>query len=108
MLEKIRHMLFKKRRLQVAYWDLVERGEHHLRALDEDNEREWRLSETRAALDLPAGRVVFARPNGGIVLADIECAGVHGFNAAWSWTWEHPQIDKALQDSARKLREYGE
>lgn len=108
MLERIRHALLKKRRLQVNWWDLVERAEDHLRALDEDNELEWRLSETRATLDLSAGRIVFVRPNGATVSADIQCVGILGRHGAWSWTWEHPQIQKPLQEGARKLREFGQ
>ncbi len=108
MLERIRHTLLKKRRQQVAWWDLVERAEDHLRALDEDNEIQWRLSETRPTLDLPSGRILFTRPNGGIVTASVQCVGILGLGGTWSWTWEHPQIDRSLQAGARKLREYGQ
>lgn len=108
MLERIRHALLKKRRQQVAWWDLVERAEDHLQALDENNETDWRLSETRSALDLSGRRLVFTRPNGGQVMADIHTVGILGHGGAWSWTWEHPQIERALQAEARKLRDYGE
>ena len=108
MLERIRHALLKKRREQIAYWDLVERAEDHLRALDEDNERDWRLSETRATVDLAEGRIRFIRPNGSVASAEIQCAGIFGNAGSWSWTWEHPQIDKTLQEQARRVREYGE
>ena len=108
MLEWIRNKMLKKRRLQVAYWDLVERSEDHLRVLEERNERRWRLSETRVALDLAAGRLLFTRPDGGQVSADIQTAGILGFNSVWSWTWEQPQIAGSLQAVARQARDYGQ
>jgi hypothetical protein len=109
MLERIRHKLLKKRRLQVAYWDLVERAEDHLRALDEQNEIDWRLSETRVAFDLQAGKLYFQRPNGAVTTAELQCVGALQFmKSTWTWAWDLQRLPSPIQADARKVREYGE
>jgi hypothetical protein len=87
---------------------LIERSMEELHAKTTGHDGIWQLSKSDWDIDQNAGTIVFMSPKGTIATCPVQIIGT--FNTkenTWLWGWDHPQVDRSLQEHARLCREYG-
>ncbi len=108
LMEAFRNVFNRKRRAQVAFWNLVEQAEDHLRRLDAANEAAWGLGSARRLLDDQSGSVRFERSEGSALSANAQIIGsLSPGRPVWRWAWDNPGVPPALARSAEQARAYG-
>ena len=69
----------------------------------------WHLGEAAWDVDQDAGEIVFTAPNGIIAVCPVQIIGTYNTaDGTWLWGWDHPSVEPALQEHARRVRAYGE
>jgi Family of unknown function (DUF6882) len=69
----------------------------------------WHLGEADWDVDQSAGQIVFTAPGGLTATCPVQIIGTYNTaDGTWLWGWDHPSVEPALQEHARRVREYGE
>lgn len=107
-MEFFRNLFNKSRRARVAFWDLIERAEDHLRLLDASNQQRWGLSNARRQLDASTGVVTFNTADDTTLTAQAQVVGTlsHG-QPVWRWAWDS-SLPTPLTQSAKLAKKHGE
>lgn len=107
-MEFFRNLFNKQRRSRVAFWDLIERAEDHLRLLDARNQQRWGLGHAPRQFDTRTGVVTFGAAGDPILTAQAQVVGTlsHG-QPLWRWAWDS-SLPALLTRSAHLARTHGE
>jgi hypothetical protein len=80
-----------------------------LRIKTEAHDGTWHLGEAAWSVDQEVGQIVFSAPGGITATCPVQIIGTYNTaDGTWLWGWDHPSVDPALQEDARRVREYGE
>src|SRR5262245_7093313 len=87
---------------------LVAQSVQELRLKTAAHDAAWGLGGADWSVDQAQGEIVFTRTDGITATAPVQIVGTYnGDDDTWLWGWEHPSVVPALQEHARRVREYG-
>lgn len=91
------------------YEALLERSMEELRLKTQAHVDAWGLGSTdRWDLDQDDGQLIFTSKKL-VAAAPAQIIGTYSTQSdTWLWGWDHPSVVPALQENARRVREYGE
>jgi hypothetical protein len=89
---------------------LIEQCMEELRVKTAAHDASWHLGEiARWSVDQDAGTIVFACPNGITATCPVQIVGTYNTeDGTWLWGWDHPSVQPAVGEHARKVKAYGE
>lgn len=86
---------------------LIAQGMAELRLKTQAHDAAWHLGEAEWSVDQDQGQIVFDH-KGITATAPVQIIGTfNSEDSTWLWGWDHPSVVPALQEHARRLREYG-
>lgn len=86
----------------------IERAMNGLRALTAAHDGLWQIGQAEWSVDQDTGKIVFVSPTGMRVEAPVQIVGTYNTqDSTWLWGWDHPSVDPALANDAKKVFEYG-
>jgi hypothetical protein len=79
-----------------------------LRLKTEGHDGTWHLGEADWSVDQDMGQIVFTA-RGITATCPVQIIGTYNTtDGTWLWGWDHPSVEPALQEDARRVRKYGE
>jgi hypothetical protein len=68
----------------------------------------WGLGEADWSVDQDQGAIVFTRADEITATAPVQIIGTYNSeDGTWLWGWDHPSVVPALQEHAKRVRDYG-
>jgi hypothetical protein len=87
---------------------LIAQSMEELRLKTQAHNATWHLGEADWSVDQDQGQIVFEH-KGITATAPVQIVGTFdGDDSTWLWGWDHASVVPALQEHARRVREYGE
>src|SRR4029077_3575387 len=78
-----------------------------LRLKTQAHDAAWHLGEADWSVDQDQAQIVFDH-KGITATAPVQIVGTfNSEDSTWLWGWDHPSVVPALQQHARRVREYG-
>jgi hypothetical protein len=91
------------------YSTFLAQAMEELRLKTEAHDGTWHLGQADWSVDQDVGEIVFTAPGGIMAICPVQIIGTYNTDdGTWLWGWDHPSVDPALQEHARRVREYGE
>jgi hypothetical protein len=91
-----------------AFTRMIAQSMEELRLKTETHDATWHLGEADWSVDQNQGQIVFDR-EGITAAAPVQIIGTfNSEDSTWLWGWDHPSVVPALQEHARRVRDYGE
>ena len=88
---------------------LLSQSMEELRLKTEAHDAGWGLGEADWSVDQDQGEIVFTGADGSTATAPVQIVGTYNSqDGTWLWGWDHPSVVPALQEHAKRVREYGE
>lgn len=86
----------------------LERARNELQIKTSTHDRLFQIASAAWDVDQDAGTIVFTSPDGIRAVAPVQIVGTYDSAAqTWLWAWDHPSVDSALAEHARRMREFG-
>jgi hypothetical protein len=99
----------KSKAASADFQRLIDQSLEELRAKTATHDAAWSLGEASWEIDQDAGEIVFTSPAGLKATCPVQIIGTYNQDdSTWLWGWEHPSVDAALQEHAKRVREYGQ
>ena len=93
----------------MRYEALVEQSLEELRLKTAAHDGTWRLGEAAWSVDQDAGTIAFDAGRGVVATAPVQVVGTYNTDdGTWLWGWDHPSVVPALQEHARRVRDFGQ
>lgn len=87
---------------------LIAQSMEELRLKTQAHDAAWHLGEADWSVDQDQGQIVFDH-KGITATAPVQIVGTYNSeDSTWLWGWDHPSVVPALQQHARRVREYGD
>jgi hypothetical protein len=87
---------------------MITQSMEELRLKTQAHDAIWHLGEADWSVDQNQGQIVFDH-EGIAAAAPVQIVGTfNSEDSTWLWGWDHPTVVPALQEHARRVREYGE
>ncbi len=87
---------------------LIAQSMEELRLKTRLHDETWHLGDADWSVDQDQGQIVFDH-QGITATAPVQIVGTFSNeDSTWLWGWDHPAVVPALQQHARRVREYGE
>jgi len=87
---------------------LLDQSMEELRLKTEAHDAGWGLGEADWSVDQDQGEIVFTRADGVTATAAVQIVGTYNSeDETWLWGWDHPSVAPALQEHAKRVRDYG-
>ena len=95
--------------VQPADFDtLVAQSMEELRLKTAAHDAGWGVGDADWSVDQDQGEIVFACASGITATARVQIVGTYNSaDGTWLWGWDHPSVVPALQEHARRVRDYG-
>jgi hypothetical protein len=91
------------------YQLLLARSMEELRIKTAAHDGVWHLGKADWNVHQDSGQIVFTVPAGMTATCPVQIIGTYNTaDGTWLWGWEHPSVELALQEHARRVREYGQ
>ncbi|MBC7815313.1 MAG: hypothetical protein IAG10_00270 [Planctomycetaceae bacterium] len=92
------------------YQSLLEQSMEELRLKTAAHDGLWHLSDAKNwSVDQDVGQIVFSLPKGMKAICDVQIIGTYNTDdETWLWGWDHPAVQKPLQDHAWMVKRYGD
>lgn len=92
----------------VPFETLLTQSMEELRMKTDGHDAGWGLGKAAWSVDQEQGEIVFTRDDGVKAIAPVQIIGTYNTkDGTWLWGWDHPSVQPALQEHARRVHEYG-
>jgi hypothetical protein len=91
-----------------AFKTLLAQSMEELRLKTEAHDAGWGLGQADWNVDQDQGEIVFTGADGITATAPVQIVGTYNSeDGTWLWGWDHPSVVPALQEDAKRVRDYG-
>lgn len=92
------------------FQSLLGQSMEDLRIKTAAHDRLWHLADAKNwSVDQDVGELVFVLPQSMTATCDVQIIGTYNTtDGTWLWGWDHPAVQKPLQDHAWLARRYGD
>lgn len=100
--------IFKKKKLDIEA--LIAGSLESLQLMNAEHRKNWNLGREQSwKVDENDGRIVFTFADGSEVSAPVQVIGTHHVkNGTFMWGWDHPSVQRTLQNHAACVKTFGE